>query len=84
MDKKLRGTTNLGVEIMNSKRQVLKEETWSSGTNLRLPFDVNLMLSSHEKILLFCSLIHWTKHWSGMKLLYINMFLDLIHAITMQ
>ena len=30
---------------MNSKRQVLKEETWSRGTNSRLPFDVNVMLN---------------------------------------
>ena len=37
MDKKLLETTNLGEEIMNSKRQVLKEETWSRGTNLCLP-----------------------------------------------
>ena len=37
-------TTNLCVEIMNSKRQV-KEETWSRGTNSRLPFDVNVMLN---------------------------------------
>ena len=41
MDKKLRETTYLCVEIMNSKRQVhRKGETWSRGTNLRLPFDV--------------------------------------------
>ena len=39
MDKKLRENTTLGVEIMNSKRQV--EETWSRGTNSRLRFDVN-------------------------------------------
>ena len=44
MDKKLRETTNLGVEIMNSKRQE-KLETWSSGTNSPLPFDVNVMLN---------------------------------------
>ena len=44
MDKKLRETTNLCVEIMNSKRQV-RGETWSRGTNLRLPFDVNVMLN---------------------------------------
>ena len=42
-DKKLRETTNLCVEIMNSKRQV-NGETWSRGTNLRLPFVVNVML----------------------------------------
>ena len=44
MDKKLRETTHLCVEVMKSKRQVLKEETWSLGTNSRLPFDVNVML----------------------------------------
>ena len=44
MDKKLRETTNLGVEIMNSKRQE-KLETWSRGTNSLLPFDVNVMLN---------------------------------------
>ena len=45
MDKKLRETTHLCVEVMNSKRQVLKEETWSRGTISRLPFDVNVMLN---------------------------------------
>ena len=44
MDINLRETTNLGVEIMNSKRQV-NGETWSRGTNLRLPFDVNVILN---------------------------------------
>ena len=44
MDEKLLETNNLGVEIMNSKRQVLKEETWSRGTNSHLLFDVNVML----------------------------------------
>ena len=44
MGKKLRETTNLCVEIMNSKRQVMGE-TWSRGTNSRLPFDVNVMLN---------------------------------------
>ena len=44
MDKKLRETTNLCVEIMNSKRQVMGE-TWSRGTNSRLPFDINVMLN---------------------------------------
>ena len=39
MDKKLRKTTNLCVEIMNSK-----EETWSRDTNSRLPLCVNVML----------------------------------------
>ena len=33
MDKKLRETTYLYVEIMNSKRHVSKEETWSRRTN---------------------------------------------------
>ena len=44
-DKKLRETTHLCVEVMNSKRQVLKGETWSLGTISRLPFDVNVMLN---------------------------------------
>ena len=39
--KKLSETTNLCVEIMNSKRQVKKK----LGTNSRLPFDVNVMLN---------------------------------------
>ena len=34
--RKWRETTNLCVEIMNSKRQV-EGETWSRGTNYRLP-----------------------------------------------
>ena len=37
----MRETTNLCVEIMNSRRG----ETWSRGTNSRFPFDVNLMLN---------------------------------------
>ena len=45
MDKNLRETTNLGEEIVNSKQQLLKEETWSRGTNSCLPFDVNVMLN---------------------------------------
>ena len=40
MDKKLRETTHLCVEVMNSKG-----ETWSLGTNSRLPFDENVMLN---------------------------------------
>ena len=43
MDKKLRETTNLDVEITKSKQQV--EETWSRGKNSRLPFAVNVMLN---------------------------------------
>ena len=42
MDKKLGETTNLCVEIMNSKRQVMGKLAWSSGTNLRLPFDIHV------------------------------------------
>ena len=45
MYKNLLETTYFGEEIMNSKRQVLKEETWSRGTNSRLPFDVNVKLN---------------------------------------
>ena len=44
MDTKLLETIILCVEIMNSKRQVLGE-TWSRGTNSRLPFDVNVILT---------------------------------------
>ena len=41
MDKKLPETSNLGVKIINSQRQVKK----SRGTNSPLPFDVNVMLN---------------------------------------
>ena len=44
MDKKLGESTNLCVEIMNSKRQVMGKLAWSRGTNLRLPFDIHVML----------------------------------------
>ena len=58
MDKKLRETTNLCVEIMNSKRQV-RGETWLRGTNSRLPFDVNVMLNlSNLSILEILSCIY--------------------------
>ena len=43
MDKKFRGSFTLGVEIMNTERQV--KETWSPGTYSRLPFNVNVMLN---------------------------------------
>ena len=36
MDEKLRETTNLGVKIMNSKRQIKTK----LGKNTRLPFDI--------------------------------------------
>ena len=49
MNKKLRGTTNLCVEIMNSKRQVMGE-TLSHGTNSPLPFAVNAMLNREFKL----------------------------------
>ena len=40
---------------MNSKRQ---EETWSRGTNLRLSFDVNVMLNlSNTQIFYLCNLL---------------------------
>ena len=44
MDKKLGGTTKLCVKIMNSKT-TCNGETWSRGTNSRLPFDVNVILN---------------------------------------
>ena len=42
MDKKLREITNLGVEMMNSKRQVKRKLVGSRSTT-RLPFDVNMI-----------------------------------------
>ena len=44
MDKNLRETTNLCVEIRNSIGDK-QGETWSRGTNSCLPFDVNMMLN---------------------------------------
>ena len=46
MDKKFHETTNLCLEIMDSKRQV-NGETWSRGANSRLPFDVNVMFKKY-------------------------------------
>ena len=43
MDKKLREITNLGVEMMNSKRQVKRKLVGSRSTTTRLPFDVNMI-----------------------------------------
>ena len=52
-DKKLRETTYLCVEIMNSKRRTSEGETCSRGTNSRLPFDVNVMFNlSNTKLLI--------------------------------
>ena len=51
MDKKLRETTKLCVEITNRKQQVMKREIWSRGTNSRLQFDLckrMLNLSNNE------------------------------------
>ena len=45
MDIKLHETINLCVEIINSKQQFIKGETWSHGTNSCLPFDVNMKLN---------------------------------------
>ena len=45
MDKKLGESTNLCVEIMNSKQQVMGKLAWSRGTNSGLPFDINVMLN---------------------------------------
>ena len=42
MDKKLRETTNLGVEIKSNKGQV-KRKLGHLVPNSRLPFDVNVM-----------------------------------------
>ena len=40
MDEKIVWSTNLGAS---------KEETWSRGTNSRLPFDVNVKLNLYDK-----------------------------------
>ena len=45
MDKKLRETTNLYVELKNSKRKV---KGATLGTNSLLPFDVNVMPTTHN------------------------------------
>ena len=50
MDKTLRETTNLCVEIINSRRQV--GETWSRGTNSSLTFDVNVMFNLSNELTL--------------------------------
>ena len=44
MDKKLRENTNLCVG-KNEQQATSKGETWSRGTNSRLPLDVNVMLN---------------------------------------
>ena len=57
MDKKLPETTNLGVEIMNSKRQVKRKIGHVEQVRAGLPFDLNVMLNlSILDFLLFCSL----------------------------
>ena len=43
MDKKLSEIANLGVEMMNSKRQVKKKLAGSRSTTTRLPFDINMI-----------------------------------------
>ena len=44
MDKKLRKSTNLCVEIMN-REMTSKGKTRSRGTNQRQPFDMNVMFN---------------------------------------
>ena len=57
MEKKLPETTNLGVEIMNSKRQVKRKIGHVVQVRAGLPFDLNVMLNlSILDFLLFCSL----------------------------
>ena len=57
MDKKLPETTNLGVEIMNSKGQVKGKIGHVVQVRAGLPFDLNVMLNlSILDFLLFCSL----------------------------
>ena len=46
MDKKLGETTNLHCMRRNNEQQTTcNGETWSRGTNSRLPFGVNVMLN---------------------------------------
>ena len=46
MDEKFCETTHSCIEIMSSKRQPGSNgETWSRGTNSRLPFDMKVMLN---------------------------------------
>ena len=52
MDINLRETFNLCVEIINSKQQFIKGDTWSHGTNLCLPFDVNVKLNLSINIII--------------------------------
>ena len=53
MDIKFHETINLCVEIINSKQQFIKGDTWSHGTNLCLPFDVNVKLNLSINTIIF-------------------------------
>ena len=53
MDIKLHETINLSVEIINSKQRFIKGSTWSHGTNLCLPFDVNVKLNLSINTIIF-------------------------------
>ena len=63
-DTSLRRTLSAGPkEIMDSRRQLSKGETWSRGTNSRLPFDVNVMLNL--SIVFFSFSREWWDHWQS-------------------
>ena len=53
MDIKLRETINLCVEIINSKQQFIKGDTWSHGKNLCLPFGINVKLNLSINTIIF-------------------------------
>ena len=53
MNKKLRETTNLCVEIMNSKRQVKGKLGHVVHTNSGFPFDVNVKFNLSSKRYLY-------------------------------
>ena len=53
MDIKLHETINLCVEIINSKQQFIKGDTWSHGTNLCLPFGINVKLNLSINTIIF-------------------------------
>ena len=53
MDIKLRETIDLCVEIINSKQQFIKGDTWSHGTNLCLPFGINVKLNLSINTIIF-------------------------------
>ena len=69
MDKELRETTNLCVEVMNSNRQV--KGKLGQVSNSRLLFDVNVMLN-----LSYILLNRWRQMWYNVQISIINLLLS--------